>query len=166
MSLSLHTLKPNKGAKTKSFRVGRGEGSGRGKTAGKGTKGQRSRTGGRGGLKMFGMRAMVLSMPKLRGFNSRYMKAATVTLPALSKAFASNERVDLKALKIKGLVHPSTLTVKVVGKEGLDKPLLFANVMATASAKAAIEKAGGKMERTNDVVAARKASLVKKAKRA
>lgn len=166
MSLSLHTLAPKKGSRTKSFRVGRGEGSGRGKTGGKGTKGQRSRTGGRRGLKLFGLRQMLLGMPKLRGFTSRYMKAATVTLPSLSKAYKSGETVDMKSLKAKNLVHPSTMTAKIVGKDGLDKPLTFVNMMTTQSAKAAIEKAGGKLERTPGAAASKKAALAKKAKRA
>lgn len=166
MSLSLHTLAPKKGARTKTFRVGRGEGSGRGKTAGKGTKGQRSRTGGRRGLKLFGLRQMLLGMPKLRGFTSRYMKAGTVTLPALSKMFSAGERVDIKMLKAKNLIHPSTMTVKIVGKEGIDKALILVNLMASQSAKAAIEKAGGKLERTKEAVKATKKPLAKKVKRA
>jgi len=164
MSLTLHTLAPKKGARTKAFRIGRGEGSGRGKTAGKGTKGQRARTGGRRGLKLLGMRQMLLSTPKLRGFKSRYLKAATVTLPKLSQVFSTGERVDLKILKIKKLVHPSSTRVKIVGTEGIDKPLKFVNVMASQSAKAAIEKAGGSFECTKTTTRT-KASKVKKAKR-
>jgi large subunit ribosomal protein L15 len=161
MSLSFHTISPNKGSRVKAFRVGRGEGSGRGKTAGKGTKGQRARSGGRGGLKLFGLRGILLSTPKLRGFNSRYMKAATVDLKALSDACVSGERIDIKALKAKDLIHPTTMSVKIVGNEGIDKPLKFMNIMASAAATAAIEKAGGKFERSN-IKKTKKAVKVKK----
>jgi large subunit ribosomal protein L15 len=143
MTLSLNTIKPAPGSRPKKFRVGRGEGSGRGKTAGKGTKGQRARSGGRNKLKTLGIRALMLSMPKLRGFKSRYLKPATVKLESVAKAFGADTKIDIKALKNKGLVPKITTRVKLVGTATLDKPLNFVNVMATAKAKAAVEKAGG-----------------------
>jgi large subunit ribosomal protein L15 len=143
MALTLHTIAPNKGAKTKKFRVGRGEGSGSGKTAGRGTKGQRSRSGGRNKLKMRGMRQMLLSFPKLRGFKSRHIKATTLRLDKVTAAFASNEKIDLKALKSKGLIEKTINHVKLVGAAAPDKILVFADIAASASAKAAVEKAGG-----------------------
>lgn len=145
MSLNLHTLAPAKGARTKSFRVGRGEGSGRGKTAGKGTKGQRARTGGRRGLKLKGMKQMILGFPKLRGFKSRYMKADTVTIEKIVKAFNAGERIDIKALKAKDLVSSTAMTAKIVGAADVGKKLTFTNIKASATAKAAIEKAGGSL---------------------
>lgn len=117
-------------------------------------------------MKLFGLRQMLLGMPKLRGFTSRYMKAATVTLPSLSKTFSAGERVDMTMLKAKNLVHPSTMTVKIVGKDGIDKPLVLINMMVSQSAKAAIEKVGGKLERTKEVAKVKKMPLAKKAKRA
>ncbi len=143
MTLSLNTIKPAPGSRPKGFRVGRGEGSGRGKTAGKGTKGQRARSGGRNKLKTMGLRALVLSMPKLRGFQSRYLKPATVKLEAVAKAFGADMKIDIKALKAKGLVPKLTTRAKLVGAAAIDKPLNFVNVLASATAKAAVEKAGG-----------------------
>ncbi len=142
MSLSLHTLAPAKGARTKSFRIGRGEGSGRGKTAGKGTKGQRSRSGGRNKLKLKGLKQMLLSFPKLRGFKSRYAKAETVSLERLAKAFPQGGSIDLKALKAKHVVRSTALAVKIVGAETSAAYKLDGVIVSTA-AKAAIEKAGG-----------------------
>jgi large subunit ribosomal protein L15 len=143
MTLSLNTLKPAPGSRSKKFRVGRGEGSGSGKTAGRGTKGQRSRSGGRNKLKTLGMRQLLLSMPKLRGFQSRYLKPSTVKLEAVAKAFGADMKIDVKALKAKGLVPKITTRAKLVGTADLDKPLNFVNVLASATAKAAVEKAGG-----------------------
>lgn len=149
MSITLHTIKPAKGSRTKSFRVGRGNASGRGTTAGKGTKGQRARTGGRNKLKLKGLKQMLLAFPKNRGFQSRYQKAATVPLARLAKVFHVGDRVDVASLKKKSLVHSTTTRAKIVGTAELDKALKFHNVSVTASAKAAIEKAGGTI--ANDV---------------
>jgi large subunit ribosomal protein L15 len=139
----MNTLAPAKGARTKKFRVGRGEGSGRGKTSGKGTKGQRSRTGGRKGLKLKGIKQMILGFPKLRGFRSTFTPVVTLPLERIAKVFNSPMTVDLKALKSKELVARSAQRVKLVGTAALEKPLNFVNISASASAKAAVEKAGG-----------------------
>jgi large subunit ribosomal protein L15 len=146
MTLALHSLAPAKGARRKKFRLGRGNASGRGTTAGRGTKGQRARTGGRKNLKLKGMKQMLLAFPKLRGFKSRYQKPAAVTLTRIAKAFASGERVDLKALKAKRLVTKTSASAKLVGTGTLDKPLHFVNIRATAAAKAAVDKAGGSLK--------------------
>ncbi|MBI5654421.1 50S ribosomal protein L15 [Candidatus Uhrbacteria bacterium] len=142
MALTLNTLKPAKGSKVKRFRLGRGEGSGSGKTSGKGTKGQRARSGGRNKLKMKGIRAMLLSFPKMRGFQSRYLKASTINLEKVAKAFGSDEKITLRLLKTKGLATKSATRAKLVGGN-VDKALHFVNVMASEPAKAAVVKAGG-----------------------
>lgn len=143
MALTLHTIAPKKGAKTKKFRVGRGEGSGSGKTAGRGTKGQRARSGGRNKLKMKGMRQMLLSFPKLRGFTSRYAKPETVRLDKVAAIFKGNEKIDIKALKSKGLVGKTAIRVKLVGATAPDKALTFVGIPASKNVRAAVEKAGG-----------------------
>jgi len=146
MSLTLHTLKPKTGAKTKKFRLGRGEGSGRGKTAGRGTKGQRARSGGRNKLKMKGVRQMLLSFPKLRGFKSRFPKPATVSLERVAKAFKAKDRIDLRALKAKRLVPQTAGAAKLVGAAKIEKSLTLVGIKASQAAKDAVEKAGGKFE--------------------
>lgn len=145
MTLTLHTIKPRKGARTKSFRIGRGNASGRGTTAGKGTKGQRARSGGRNQLKLKGMKQMLLQFPKLRGFRSRYPKDATVSLVELAKRFGAGEKIDLKQLKSKGLIEKTATSAKVLGAGDVGKALTLSGVSASAAAKAAIEKAGGKV---------------------
>jgi len=145
-TLTLHTIAPSKGARTKSFRIGRGNASGRGTTAGKGTKGQRARSGGRKGLKLKGLKQMLLSFPKLRGFTSRTAKAETVTLVRLAKAFSAGEKVDVKSLKAKRLVSSVAQRAKIVGTADVGKALVVEGVLASATAKAAIEKAGGSLK--------------------
>src|SRR5260221_5276588 len=101
MSISLHTIAPSKGARTKSFRVGRGNASGRGTTAGRGTKGQRARTGGRNRLKLKGLKQMLLAFPKLRGTKSFREKPATVPLDRIVKLFNAGEQLTLATLRAK-----------------------------------------------------------------
>ena len=141
--LTLNTIAPARGSRSKSFRVGRGNASGRGTTAGKGTKGQRARSGGRNGLKLKGLRQMLLSFPKLRGFQSRFVKPATLPLKRVYAAFKTGEQVDLSALKAKNLVTKTAEAAKLVGAGPVDKALMFVNIYATTGAKAAVEKAGG-----------------------
>ena len=137
----MHTLAPQAGARTKSFRVGRGHGSGRGKTAGRGTKGQRSRSGGRNKLKMKGMKQMLLSFPKWRGFQSRYDKARAIRVEDLS-VFADGARVTMATLRQMGLINRSNRSAKIVAGGSLSKKLTIA-IPVTAGAKSAIEAAGG-----------------------
>jgi large subunit ribosomal protein L15 len=145
MSLSLHTIKAAKGSRPKSRRIGRGHGSSKGTTAGKGTKGQGARTGGRNRRALRGIRRLMLSTPKLRGFKSLKAKSAIVSLEQLDAAFQDGTTVNLRVLKSKGLVTPETMSVKILGNAGLTKKLTVTGIGATASAKAAIEKAGGSL---------------------
>jgi large subunit ribosomal protein L15 len=147
MSIELHTIKPARGSRTKAFRIGRGNASGRGTTAGKGTKGQRARSGGRNKLKRKGLRAMLLSFPKNRGFRSQYEKPETVTVGSLAKAFAKPQAVDVSTLKKAGLVTKRAMGAKIVSGGELAVALKIAGIGATATAKAAIEKAGGAFEK-------------------
>ena len=142
MSLTLNSLKPKHGSRKASFRIGRGEGSGLGKTSGRGSKGQKARSGGRHGLKRLGMRHMLLSFPKVRGFRSRYDKAETISLKRL-EVFETGANVTMKELRKKGLVTRAAKAVKIVGNEAISKKLKVSGVATSASAKAAIEAAGG-----------------------
>lgn len=145
MALNLHTLSPKQGSKSKTKRVGRGQSSGRGKTAGRGTKGQRARTGGKKKLALKGMKQMILGFPKNRGFQSRFPEAATVPLSRL-EIFGAGEKIDLNLLKKKGLIKRSDRRAKIVSGGELTKKLTLIGIQASASAKAAIEKAGGQLE--------------------
>lgn len=143
MTLTLHTLKPSKGSREKSFRIGRGLGSGRGKTAGRGTKGQKSRTGGKKKLNLKGMKQMLLSFPKNRGFQSLRQKPVALRLPMLNE-FADGSLVTLETLKEAKLIRRTDRNAKIVGATGeLTKKLTISGINVSATAKAAIEKAGG-----------------------
>ena len=99
MALTLSNLKPAKGSNKRKRRIGRGNASGRGTYSGRGLKGQRSRSGGKGGLKVMGMKARLQKVPKLRGFKSPHPKAEVVNLADLEKYFADGGQVTIKSLK-------------------------------------------------------------------
>lgn len=144
--LQLHNLQGPKGdANRKRRRLGRGNASGSGTYAGRGLKGQRSRSGV-SGLKLKGIRRRILSIPKLRGFTSLSEKQAVVNLSDLEKAFQAGGIVSPKTLKKKGLIMTPRFGVKVLSEGSLTKALTFRNVKASAKAKEKIEKAGGKFE--------------------
>jgi large subunit ribosomal protein L15 len=142
MTLSLHTLKPAPGSKKSAKRVGRGLGS-KGTYSGRGVKGQRARSGGRAGLQLKGIRALMLKIPKQRGFGSQHPKPAVVNLEALAKHFKDGAIVTPQALEKKGLIAPYAKAVKILGKGDLTVKLTVKKCAASASAKEKIEKAGG-----------------------
>jgi len=140
--MELNTLKPAAGSKKPRRRVGRGIGSGLGKTAGRGHKGQKSRSGGfhKVGFEG-GQMPLQRRLPK-RGFKSQALKFnAEVTLADL-QALGQPE-VDLLTLKQAGLVPQLAKKVKVIKTGELSIAVKLTNVAATAGAKAAIEAAGG-----------------------
>ena len=140
--MRLNTLKPGEGARTNRKRVGRGIGSGLGKTAGRGHKGQKSRSGGGPAVGFEGgQMPMHRRLPK-RGFKSHLLQFnAEVTLTAL-EALGLPE-VDLLALKQAGAVGQKAKVVKVINTGSIAKAVKLNGIGATAGAKAAIEAAGG-----------------------
>ncbi|MFA5128908.1 MAG: 50S ribosomal protein L15 [Patescibacteria group bacterium] len=144
MALTLHTIKSSSGSRKKVKRVGRGLGS-TGTYSGRGQKGQRARSGGRKGLKILGMRRIIMSTPKLRGFNSPYPKMIAVNVKDLEKKFNDGERVTPKTLLEKGLVGKMKVAVKILGSGEIKKKLIIKDCSVSGSAKEKIEKAGGKI---------------------
>lgn len=140
--MELNGIKPADGAKHYKRRVGRGIGSGIGKTAGRGHKGQKSRAGGYHKVGFEGgQMPMQRRLPK-RGFKSAQLKFnAEVTLAALNQLDVSD--VDLLVLKQAGLVGELARVVKVIKTGDVTKAFKLNGVGATASAKAAIVAAGG-----------------------
>jgi large subunit ribosomal protein L15 len=140
--MQLNTIKPADGAKHAKRRVGRGIGSGLGKTAGRGHKGQKSRSGGYHKVGFEGgQMPMHRRLPK-RGFKSALLKYnAEVTLSALDRLGVDS--VDLLALKQAGLVGELAKVVKVIKSGEIKKAVKLSGIGATAGAKAAIEAAGG-----------------------
>jgi large subunit ribosomal protein L15 len=140
--MELNNLKPAEGSKKSRRRVGRGIGSGLGKTAGRGHKGQKSRAGGfhKVGFEG-GQMPLQRRLPK-RGFKSQSLKFnAEVTLADLQRLGAAE--VDLLTLKQAGLVGELAKVVKVIKSGELTAKVALKGIGATAGAKAAIEQAGG-----------------------
>ncbi len=142
MTLTLHTLKPKSGSKRDKKRVGRGLGS-KGTYSGRGVKGQRARSGGRSGLKLKGLRPLMLATPKRRGFNVGKPRPVIVNVGDLAKIFANGAKIDPNVLLKKGLIDKIGAGVKILGKGEIGIKLSFSGCLVSASAKAKIEKAGG-----------------------
>ena len=140
--MELNSIKPADGAKHAKRRVGRGIGSGLGKTAGRGHKGQKSRSGGYHKVGFEGGQMPLQRRLPKRGFKSHLLKFnAEVTLSALEQL--DLPEVDVLALKQAGLVGQLAKVVKVIKSGSLTKAVKLNGVGATAGAKAAIEAAGG-----------------------
>ena len=145
--MKLHELSPAEGSIKENYRKGRGAGSGNGKTAGKGHKGQNARSGGgvRPGFEG-GQLPLYRKLPK-RGFNNfRFgKKFATVNVQSLNK-FNDGDTVDFAALLSAGIIKKVFDGVKILGEGEITKNLTVKAAVFTASAKEKIEAAGGKTE--------------------
>ena len=140
--MELNTIKPADGSKHAKRRVGRGIGSGLGKTAGRGHKGQKSRSGGYHKVGFEGGQMPLQRRLPKRGFKSHLLKFnAEITLTALEQLGAAD--VDLLTLKQAGLVGELAKVVKVIKSGEIKRAVKLNGIGATAGAKAAIEAAGG-----------------------
>jgi large subunit ribosomal protein L15 len=142
--MELNSIKPAEGAKHAKRRVGRGIGSGLGKTAGRGHKGQKSRSGGYHKVGFEGGQMPLQRRLPKRGFKSHLLKFnAEITLDQLTKLGADS--VDMLTLKQAGLVGELVKVVKVIKTGTISKAVKLNGIGATAGAKAAIEAAGGSL---------------------
>ncbi len=140
--MEINSIKPAEGSKKARRRVGRGIGSGLGKTAGRGHKGQKSRSGGYHKVGFEGGQMPLQRRLPKRGFKSAQLKYnGEVTLADLQALDAAE--VDLLTLKAAGLVRQLIKTVKVIKSGELTRKVVLKGIGATAGAKAAIEAAGG-----------------------
>ena len=146
----LNELAPREGSTKGRMRVGRGPGSGKGKTAGRGVKGQKARSGVAIGGFEGGQMPLHMRMPK-RGFNSRNrLNLAEVNLWRIEQAIAAGKLdakkpIDAAALVAAGVLRRAKDGVKLLGQGELKSKLSLTVYWATASAKAAVEKAGGSL---------------------
>ena len=146
--MELKDLKPAEGSRHSRKRVGRGNGSGYGKTAGRGLNGQKSRAGGgkRPGFEG-GQTPLAMRLPKLLGFrNINRVEYLPVNVSRLEEKFEAGEVVNGESLKAKGIIKHEDALVKVLGDGELTKALTVSVDKVSASAKAKIEAAGGKVE--------------------
>jgi len=160
--MNLNDLRDNKGARKSRVRVGRGIGSGLGKTAGRGQKGQTSRSG----VSIFGFEGgqmpLHMRLPK-RGFNNIFAKDyAEVNLGAIQKMIdagklSTDGTIDHAALQAAGLARGGKDGVRLLGKGAITSKLAFRVAGASAGARAAVEAAGGSVEIIEVVAASEKA---------
>ena len=146
--MQLNDLRPAEGSRKNRKRIGRGNSSGHGTTAGRGTKGQLSRPGGGKG-KGFegGQQPLAMRLPKLPGFiNHNRVEYAPVNLSRLDALYSDGETVDGASLVEKGVIKREYQLVKVLGDGELTKKLIVKVDKVSASAQAKIEAAGGKVE--------------------
>jgi len=147
MTINLSNLKPAYGSKKKSKCIGRGNASGHGTTATRGTKGQRARSGGRKGLRVMGIKRMIMALPKIGGFKSKYAKSAVVTLRYLSSAVPSGA-ITPKILFKSGLIPSLRGGIKILDSVNfkLEKKYNISGCEVSAGVRAKIEAAGGSVK--------------------
>ncbi len=147
MTMELHNLRPAEGAKRSRKRVGRGPGSGNGKTAGRGHKGQKSRSGysRRWGFEG-GQMPLVRRIPKRGFFNVFRVDYQVVNLRDLDRVFDDGDEVTPATLLAKGLIRRGPKPVKVLATGDLSKKLSVVAAKFSGSAKSKIEAAGGTCE--------------------
>jgi large subunit ribosomal protein L15 len=145
--MKLHELHSPEGAKKRRKRVGRGIAAGQGKTAGRGTKGQSSRSGGtKGPYFEGGQLPLVRRLPFKRGFTNIFkVQYATVNLYRLAP-FAGGDEVSPDTLAGAGIIGSPSLPVAILGQGEIDRPLVVKAHRFSASARAKIEEAGGSVE--------------------
>ena len=144
MPISLNSLRPTKGSTHKKKRVGRGPGSGLGKTAGRGEKGQKSRSGYSRKIGFEGGQMPLHRRLPKRGFTNIFKKQwLEVSLAALDQHFGDNEEINPEVLHTRGLIKKAKHDVVVLGNGDVSKALRVSAHRFTKSAKEKIEKAGG-----------------------
>lgn len=146
--MQLHDLRPNEGAKKARKRIGRGNSSGHGTTAGRGQNGQLSRAGGGKGAGFEGGQTpLAMRLPKLPGFrNINRVEYAPVNVSRIDALYADGETVDGESLVAKGVIKSADKLVKVLGNGEITKKVTVKVDKVSVSAKAKIEAAGGKVE--------------------
>jgi large subunit ribosomal protein L15 len=146
--MQINDLFPAPGSRKPRKRVGRGNGSGHGSTAGRGDKGQGSRAGGTKGPGFEGGQTpLAMRLPKLPGFKNRNrVEYAVVNVSRLDEAFADGDVVDGESLLAKGIVKSANAPFKVLGDGELNKKLTVRADKVSAPAKQKIEAAGGTVE--------------------
>jgi len=144
MAISLNSLRPAKGSIHKKKRVGRGPGSGLGKTAGRGEKGQKSRSGYSRKIGFEGGQMPLHRRLPKRGFTNIFKKKwLEVSLAALDKHFNADEEITPELLHNRGIIKKAKHDVVVLGNGEISKPLRISAHCFTKSAREKIEKAGG-----------------------
>lgn len=145
MTLDASKISSGKRVKRSVKRLGRGNGSGKGNYSARGLKGQKARSGGKGGLTKHTFKRQLQQIPKSRGFKSISRKPETISLSILEKHGIEGQDFTVFFLRKKGLIKNIKNGVKIVSSGELKKKLTIKNCLATKKAAEAIEKVGGKL---------------------
>ncbi|MCK4967522.1 MAG: 50S ribosomal protein L15 [Candidatus Aenigmarchaeota archaeon] len=150
MTLSLNNLQRPTKLKKKQIRRGRGNSSNRGTYSGRGQKGQRSRSGGKGGLKLLGFKINLRQTPKIGGFKSKRERPIIVNLNVLDKNFSTGDKITPQILEKKKIIKQQKgkredIKIKILGQGEIKKKLIIQNCQISATARQKIVKAGGKV---------------------
>ena len=142
-----HLLAPSKGARKNRKRIGRGDAAGQGSTAGRGNKGQKSRSGG-GPPVWFegGQLPLIKGLPMKRGFHNRFKTYYSLIKVETLESFDAGDRITPELLLEKGYLRNLNLPVKIVGDGEISKPVTVVAAKFTQSARAKIEAAKGTAE--------------------
>ena len=143
MDIGAHTIIPKTHSARTKKRVGRGNGSQKGTYAGRGLKGQKSRSGSKSGRSTAGAKQAILKVPKLRGFKSMHPKAQSVSLATLDRIAEDGVHITPYFLKKKHIIKNISHPVKIVASGTLTKKITVQQCNVTKTAMSAIEKAGG-----------------------
>ena len=144
--MKLHELSPAEGSAVRPYRKGRGPGSGNGKTAGKGHKGQNARSGGGVRLGFQGGQFPLYRILPKRGFTNRYATVYSIVNVEALNRFEDGTVVDLELLRSEGIVKKENDGLKILGRGEVTKKLTVKANVFSASAKEKIEAAGGQVE--------------------
>lgn len=145
MAVGLHQLQPAAGSRSHDKRVGRGNASGHGTYSTRGQKGQRARSGGRGGLKTKAIKLMIQNLPKYKGFKSLKDKPEVINLSLFEKHFKTGDKVSPLSLYRAKLINHRASQVKILADGELTKKLEIVDCQTSAKARELIEKVGGKV---------------------
>jgi len=143
--LSLNNLKPKFSRKKRKV-VGRGNSSGHGTYSCRGQKGQKSRSGGKGGLKLKALRKIWKKVPKRGGFRSRQEKFKAINLEIIDKMFVEGQEIKPETLLEKGLIKDLRKKFKILGKK-INKKFKISAYRFSKSAEIAIKESGGTFEK-------------------
>ena len=144
--MRIHELSPAEGSKKKCKRVGRGQGSGHGKTCCRGHKGQRSRSGGRLRLGFEGGQMPLQRRLPKRGFTNIFRKELNIINIKDLNRFEANATIDKDALREAGLVNGAKGDIKLLGEGEISQPMVIKVDKVSKAARSKIEAAGGKVE--------------------
>lgn len=145
MAITPATISAASGSRRKSKSVGRGNSSGKGKTAGRGGKGQTARSGGGRRTGIRGLKSHIQKIPKLRGFGSQYDKMAVVDLSTIEKIAKENDVITPTYFLKRKMVSGVRAGVKIVANGELKKKVTVDGCFVSKTARELIEKAGGKV---------------------